>query len=178
MKGVFSKEGEAFTNSMNLIASLLVRYPSLATVSLDPEQKSLGFMFVVSRPLSPAEFRHLVTKIKENLKAVGELLGQSPVLLEINLSPYEGMSFIEVKRDIETLAPEEISLLTVLLEEEFGNSLVREEEEIFEEEDKAFQEEMIVRMLEDLKDSRQERKLIGFREDGRVMVFNRATVKK
>ena len=36
---------------------------------------------------------------------------------------------------------------------------------------------MIEHMLEDLKDSRQEKKLIGFREEGRVMVFNRASSK-
>lgn len=178
MKGVFSKEGEAFTNSMNLIASLLVRYPGIATVSLDPEQKSLAFTFVVARPLSRSEFRRFVATVKENLGAVANLLGQSPALLEVNLSHHEGMSFIEVKRDIATLAPEEISLLTTLLDQEFGGALVREQDEALEEEDKAFQEEMIERMLEDLKDSRQERKLIGFREDGRVMVFNRATVQK
>ncbi|NLG84802.1 MAG: hypothetical protein GX493_09420 [Firmicutes bacterium] len=178
MKGVFSKEGEAFTNSMNLIASLLVRYPSIATVSLEPEQKSLGFTFVVARPLTHPEFRHFVATVKKNLGVLADLLGQPPGLVEVKLSHHEGMSFLEVTRDIATLTPEEISLLTVLLEQEFGGALIREQEEFLEEEDKAFQEEMIGRMLEDLKDSRQERKLIGFREDGRVMVFNRATVQK
>ncbi|MCL6614350.1 MAG: hypothetical protein K6U03_07030 [Firmicutes bacterium] len=178
MKGVFCKEGEAFTNSMNLIASLLVRYPGIATVSLDPEQKSLGFTFVVARPLSRPEFRRFAAILEENLMAVADLIGREPMLMEVNLSDHDGMSFIEVKRDIDTLAPEEISLLTALIDGEFGGARVREQEEALEEEDKAFQEEMIGRMLEDLKDTRQERKLIGFREDGRVMVFNRAIVQK
>ena len=178
MKGIFWKEGESFTNSMSLIVSLLVRYPGIATVNFDPAQKSLGFTFAVARPLSQEEFGEFAATVKDSLAAMAELAGRAPSLVELGLSDHAGMSFLEIKRDIDSLMPEEIALLTSLIDQEFDGELVREQDEAFEEEDQAIQEEMIEHMLEDLKDSRQEKKLIGFREEGRVMVFNRASIRK
>ncbi len=178
MKGIFWKEGESFTNSMSLIVSLLVRYPGIATVSFDPAQKSLQFTFVIARPLSSPEFERFGQTIRDSLETVANLNGRVPSLLELSLSGYEGMSFLEVKRDIDSLVPEEIALLTSMIDQQYDRELVRELDETLEEEDQAIQEEMIEHMLEDLKDSRQEKKLIGFREEGRVMVFNRASFHK
>jgi len=178
VKGIFWKEGESFTNSMSLIVSLLVRYPGIATISFDPAQKALQFTFAVARLLSPPEFGSFAKTVQDSLETVADLGGRAPTLLELSLSSHDGMSFLEVKRDIDTLLPEEISVLTSLLDQHFGGELVREQDDALEEEDRALQEEMIEHMLEDLKDSRQEKKLIGFREEGRVMVFNRANIPK
>ena len=162
MKGIFWKEGEAFTNSMSLIVSLLVRYPGIATVSFDPVQKALQFTFVIARPLSAPEFETFGTRIRESLETVASLNGRVPVLIELTLSGYEGMSFLEVKRDIDSLMPEEIALLTALLDQQFGGELVRELDETLEEEDQAIQEEMIEHMLEDLKDSQAGKEINRF----------------
>ena len=178
MKGIFWKEGESFTNSMSLIVSLLVRYPGIATVSFDPVQKSLQFTFVIARPLTPPEFKAFGQRVRDSLEMVANLNGRVPSLLELNLSSYEGMSFLEIKRDIDSLMPEEISLLTSMIDQQYERELIREQDDALEEEDRAIQEEMIEHMLEDLKDSRPEKKLIGFREEGRVMVFNRASFQK
>ena len=178
MKGIFWKEGESFTNSMSLIVSLLVRYPGIATISFDPASKSLQFTFVVARPLTPPEFDRFVGTVKESLAVLLNLSGRMPRLCDLNLSAYDGMSFLEVRRDIDSLLPDEIALLVSLIDDEFEGELVRDQDETIGEEDQAIQEEVIEHMLEDLKDSRQEKKLIGFREEGRVMVFNRASLHK
>ncbi|MGE5549829.1 MAG: hypothetical protein ACM3ZC_04760 [Bacteroidota bacterium] len=178
MKGIFWKEGESFTNSMSLIVSLLVRYPGIATISFDPGQKSLQFTFVIARPLTPSEFKTFGQTVRDSLEMVANLNGRVPSLLELSLSSYEGMSFLEIKRDIDSLMPEEISLLTAMIDQAYERELIREQDDALEEEDRVIQEEMIEHMLEDLKDSRPEKKLIGFREEGRVMVFNRASFQK
>ena len=178
MKGIFWKEGEAFTNSMSLIVSLLVRYPGIATISLDPEQKTLQFTFIIARTLSALEYQVLTKKIRDSLEAMAMLVGREGLQIEMALSGDNGMSFLEIKRDINSLLPEEIALLTALIDCEFQGELVCDQDETLEEEDQALQEEMIERMLEDLRDSRQEKKLIGFREEGRVLVFNRASLPK
>jgi hypothetical protein len=178
MKGIFWKEGEAFTNSMSLIVSLLVRYSGIATVSYDPTQKTFQFTFVVARTLQKQEFEQFASKLRDSLDAAANLNGRAPNILEVEMSPYDAMTFLEVKRDIDSLLPEEISLLNTLVEGAFEGELVCEQDVALEEEDRMLQEEMIEHMLEDLKDSRQEKKLIGFREEGRVMVFNRTSLPK
>lgn len=178
MKGIFWKEGEAFTNSMSLIVSLLVRYPGIATISLDPEQKTLQFTFIIARTLSASEFQALTKKIRDSLEAMAMLVGREGLQIDLALSGDNNMSFLEIKRDINSLLPEEIALLTALIDLEFQGELICDQDDAMEEEDQALQEEMIERMLEDLRDSRQEKKLIGFREEGRVLVFNRASLPK
>jgi hypothetical protein len=98
--------------------------------------------------------------------------------VEISYADYDGLTFLEINRNIESLTQEEIALITGVVHEFFDEFLILDQEDALQEEDTLLQEEMIEHMLEDLKDSRQEKRLIGFREEGRVLVFNRANLHK
>ena len=93
VKGVFWKEGEPFTNSMSLIVSLLIRYPEIATLSLNPEEASFTFSFIFKRAFTPAEIKELRESLAESLHAMLELNNQQPTFLKISLSPVAGFSF-------------------------------------------------------------------------------------
>jgi len=172
MKGVFWKEGEPFTNSMSLIVSLLIRYPEFATLKLDPNLKCFVFSFMIKKGLAPKELKKLRTEIQLSLEVFAELNQQTPTVLNISFRRTKGLTFLEIKRDIPSLSRDEISLLVGLVKNYFHEDLVGEADDEVGEDERYFQEEMIDHMLEDLKDSRQERKLIGIREEGRVMIFN------
>jgi hypothetical protein len=178
MKGIFWKEGEPFSNSMSLIAFLLMRYPEIGSVRFDPLEKTLQFSFVVTSSPSEAELNGFRAQLLGSLRAIAELQGREPGQSEITFTTYEDLTFIEVTREIHSLNQEEIALLMGLVQQVFGGSLLLDQEEGTQEEDILMQEEMIEHMLEDLKDSRQEKRLIGFREEGRVLVFNRASLHK
>lgn len=173
MKGVFWKEGEPFTNSMSLIVSLLIRYPEIATLKLDPEEKSFLFTFMFNRKLSPQETRELRENLRMNLDALAGLTQRYPTVLTVSTRSQKGLSFLEVKRDIASLSQEEISLLLEVIKEKYEKDLIKDQDDEIGEDEQVFQEEMIGHMLEDLKDSGQEKRLIGIREEGRVMIFNR-----
>ena len=100
VKGVFWKEGEPFTNSMSLIVSLLIRYPEIATLSLNPEEGSFAFSFIFKRAFSPAEVKELRESLAESLHAMLELNNQQPTVLKISCRQSKGFSFLELKRDI------------------------------------------------------------------------------
>lgn len=90
---------------------------------------------------------------------------------------FDSVSIVEISRDVATLTQEEISLIIELARAALGPDLITEgagEEGEFEEE-LVYQDEMIATMLDDLRESVQQRKLIGFREEGRVLVFNKQT---
>ena len=55
----------------------------------------------------------------------------------------------------------------------FNQNLVSEKNDSLMEEDLLMQEELIEHMLENLKISSPEKNLIAFREEGRVLVFNK-----
>jgi hypothetical protein len=178
MKGIFWKEGESFSNSMSLIAFLLVRYPEIGSVRFDPGQKTLLFSFVLAKALSKDEFESFKDKLLLSINNMVQLQERDAGTIEISCAEYDGLTFLEIVRNIESLTQEEIALLTGIIHDFFEEYLVLDQEEALQEEDTILQEEMIEHMLEDLKDSRQEKRLIGFREEGRVLVFNRANLHK
>jgi hypothetical protein len=178
MKGIFWKEGESFSNSMSLIAFLLVRYPEIGSVRFDPGQKTLLFSFVLVKALTNEEFEPFKADLLLSLNSMSQLQEREPGAVDISYAEYDGLTFLEIVRDIESLNQDEIALITGVIHQFFEEYLLLDQEDSIQEEDTVLQEEMIEHMLEDLKDSRQEKRLIGFREEGRVLVFNRANLHK
>ena len=178
MKGIFWKEGESFSNSMSLIAFLLVRYPEIGSVRLNPVQQTMHFSFILTRPLAGAEIEKFKDVLSFSLDSLGELNQHETGQVEIQSAQDGSLTFLEIIQEIASLSQEEISLTIGLVRQHFGGFLLSDQEDGIQEEDMVLQEEMIEHMLEDLRDSRQEKPLIGFREEGRVMVFNRANLPK
>jgi hypothetical protein len=178
MKGIFWKEGESFSNSMSLIAFLLVRYPEIGSVRFDPILKTLQFSFVLVKVLAEEDFASFKDKLLASLSSIAQLQERNLGQTQVSFTEYDGLTFLEIIRDIESLNQEEIALIIGVVQQSFEGYLLLDQEEAVQEEDTILQEEMIEHMLEDLKDSRQEKRLIGFREEGRVLVFNRANLHK
>jgi hypothetical protein len=176
MKGIFWKEGESFSNSMSLIAFLLVRYPEIGSVQFDPVRKILQFSFVLTKLLTDSELEEFKEKLLLSLSSISELHERELEQVEIQCTNDSSLTFLEIIRDIDSLSQEEISLIIGLVQQAFDGFLLLDQEEAVQDEDVILQEEMIEHMLEDLKDSRQEKRLIGFREEGRVLIFNRANL--
>lgn len=173
MRGAFWQDGES-VNSTSLIVSLLVRYPEIATVSFDPETRALQITFVLSHPLSDEQFEAFKVKIETSVDVFLSVSGRERAEMQLAYTNFERNAFLEIRRDVNSLSQEEISLLLELVTAQFGEVLVRDQADDLGEEDLEVQEELIDHMLEDLKDSRQDKTLIGFREEGRVLVFNRS----
>lgn len=178
MKGIFWKEGESFSNSMSLIAFLLVRYPEIGSVRFDPEQKTLQFSFMLVKAVSNEELTLFKEKLILSLGSMSQLQGREMGQLQIGYNEDGELGFLEIIRDVGSLSQEEIALIIGIVQQYFEGFIMLDQEENSQEEDVLLQEEMIEHMLEDLKDSRQEKKLIGFREEGRVLIFNRTNLHK
>jgi len=176
-KGIPWQDGESLTlnnsTSTSLIVSLLVRYPELASVTFDPESKDLHLVFVLSPPLEKEAFEEFQRKTDLSLGIFFELSGREQGKIDISYLNHEKNAFIEIRCDVQTLSQEEIALLHDLVVAEFGERLVSEQEDNLGEEELEVHEAIIENMLEDLKESsRPDKTLIGFREEGRVLVFN------
>ena len=75
----------------------------------------------------------------------------------MNFTEYDGLTFLEIMRDIESLNQEEIALIIGVVQQFFEGYLLLDQEESLQEEDEVLQEEMIEHMLEDFKDSRRKK---------------------
>lgn len=174
VKEVRTREVDGSSASVGLLVSILVRYPEICTVSYMPDTRLLGFSFMVSRKVESDEFEAFRTRAVASISVYLDLLrfNESPVA-EIESSDLGIVTQIKIVRDVVTLTGEEISLLIGLTLEAFSDDLVTDRQEALEEEEAIVQEEFIANLLADLKETTQEKRLIGFREGGRVVVFNR-----
>ncbi|HEY8392963.1 MAG TPA: hypothetical protein VIL83_09595 [Capillibacterium sp.] len=175
MKEVYCQDGEAFTGAMSFIVSLLIRYPELATLKLNPEDSSLIFSLIFRYKFSPEEKKSFREEIKMSLETLAALERVEPQSIEVSFRRQDDLSFVEIKRDLATFSPEELPLVLKIIDRHYAPYLIKEADNETGEEDLLFQDEMIAHMLDELKEAPPERELIGIREEGRVMIFNHST---
>ena len=161
------------SKSVSLLISILVRYPEVGSLHYDPLTQELRFTFLLTRALSEGETAALRERVVASLEALGHLEGRTMLECHLeNSSLGDHLTMVEIRRDVSTLTQEEISLVIALMRMEFRQQLVVDPGDSLYEDELALQDEMIEQMLEDLRDSRSDRRLVAFREEGRVLVFN------
>jgi hypothetical protein len=168
--------GKEDTNwSDGLLISILVRYPEIATINFDPIEHVLKFAFISSQALKTEQLSATAIegKVLDSIEVFNLLEGRKVKMSAISYLDCDQLTIIEVQRDIDTLAQEEISLIVQLIREFLGDNLVTETDEFVFEDDPVLQEEIIEYMLESMKRANGDRHLFAFREEGRVMVFNK-----
>jgi hypothetical protein len=164
---------EEVTDSIGLLISILVRYPEVATINYDPEQRILKFTFITSRVLDPVQEKDLSGRLLESIEVFSILEGKATRLSMVDYQECESYTMVEIQRDVETLKQEEIALIVELFRQSLENSLVTDEGHSLYEEDLLMQDEIIQHMLESVRDCAGDKKLFAFREEGRVLVFNK-----
>ncbi|KKM13101.1 hypothetical protein SY88_00665 [Clostridiales bacterium PH28_bin88] len=171
--GLKYKNGDEVSDSIGLLISILVRYPEVATINYEPQSHVLRFAFMSSRVLSDVEGKILGDNIISCLETFNFLEARQAQVIRLEHSRCDNVTVLEVQRDVETLTGEEIALIIALMHQEFPGELVADENDSLMEEDLLMQEELIGHMLENMKGAIPEKKLIAFREEGRVLVFNK-----
>lgn len=169
----YRQDDEQISDGVNLLISILVRYPEIGTINFDPRQDSLKMTFLLSSIPSPQEFAALEQVMLNSVLAYHMLEGVSVTTAEIHLNKYDQVAMVTILRDVHTLSKGEIALMITLLRERLKDRLITDHNEAMLEEDLLIQEELIDNMLQSMKQKEIVQSLIGIREDGRVLVFNK-----
>ncbi|MGI9860325.1 hypothetical protein SDD30_02940 [Moorella naiadis] len=167
------KHGGEVSDSIGLLISILVRYPEVGTINYEPHDQVLRFTFMLAQPVEEERVRAFETKFHKSLEVYNYLEDRDARVINLHHTYDDQIMSLEVQRDVATLSRDEINLIMTLVQEEFGSSLVVENNDEVMEEELILQEELIDHMLESVKGTTSERQLIAFREEGRVMVFNK-----
>jgi len=169
----YRQDSGELCDSIGLLISILVRYPEIGTVKFSPQSQTLKLSFILSRLISNEEYQIFTERLCTSLEAYNMLEAQTDVIINTSYDQYEQIGVLEIDRDVHTLSRTEISLIITIIKDHFEGNLVIDKNDSLLEEDLLVQEELIENMLEHLKGVRYEKNLIGIREDGRVMVFNK-----
>lgn len=164
---------EDVTDGVGLLVSILVRYPEVATINFDPGQQIVKFNFIITGVPDSLEIDRFNLLLMDSIEAYNTLEGKSARLTMVHYHQCDCFTMIEIHRDMETLAREEIDMIVSLLRDKLEDSLVADENHLLYEEDLLVQEEIIDHMLESVRGGCGDKKLYAFREEGRVLVFNK-----
>lgn len=164
---------DQISDGVNLLISLLIRYPEIGTVSFVPQNNCFKLKFMLSAIPSTSEFFTMKKLLIDSITAYTILEGLPLKIYEFELYPYDEVAMLSVIRDFKTISKNEIALIIALLRENFEKYLIIDPNDSLLEEDLLLQEEVIEDMLENIKTQYFLHPLIGIRENGRVLIFNK-----
>lgn len=157
----------------NLLTSILIYYPEIATINLDPKIQVIKFTFYLKNFISPEKINAIKEHLRQSLEAYYYLGKTNVAISSFFFEPLDSFTILEFQRDVRTLSLKEITLLITLLKDELGASLVTEEDDDLLVDDMALHEELLSYMLENVKQKRANIELIALRDEGKVVVYNK-----
>lgn len=154
-----------------LFVSLLVRYPQIGSVRYLPDDGTLVLGFMVRGKMTSEEFAALRSQVELSLEVFSELSGRPIHVLDLRHIRCSPFTALEVVRDVETLTRMELSVIVGTLTDRLGEDLVWEpaesEDTVYE---PLLQDDLIEHLLDDVRLVPPPRRVIGFRDEGRIVV--------
>ena len=158
---------------VNLLTSVLIYYPEISKISIEPDEK-IYINYIIQKILTDEEIEKTRTLLEECLKSYHYLEKTQVECDEVKINIEEKATFITIKRDLKTFSHGELRLINTLINEEFGELLIMDTDKIpMIDSTMLAQMDLIDTMFASLKINPVVEKMIGIREAGRVIVFNK-----
>ena len=158
-------------DTVNRVVALLVRFPELHSLRSNPAEATLTLSFAVRERLDRAKTKALAERVGDYVRAFLDLRGESPEKIGVASERDTAVTFVNVTRDAESFSREELELLVAMFAEQFGERLVRDGENVPVDDDPAARDELVEVALDALRDPTRRQRLVGFREEQRVLVY-------
>ena len=158
---------------VNLLTSVLIYYPEISKISIEPDEK-IYINYIIQKILTDEEIEKTRTLLEECLKSYHYLEKTQVECDEVKVNIEEKATFITIKRDMKTFSHGELRLINTLINEEFGELLIMDTDKIpMIDSTMLAQMDLIDTMFASLKINPVVEKMIGIREAGSVIVFNK-----
>jgi hypothetical protein len=159
-------------DTVNRVVALLVRFPEIHSVRSNPDDATLTLSFAVRKRLDRAQTRAFEEQVAEHVRAFGDLRGEVPDRIAVNAQRDAMVTFVTVTRDAESFSRGELELLVAMFADAFGEALVRDDAGAAPlDDDPAARDDLVEVALDALRDPAQRQRLVGFREEQRVLVY-------
>jgi hypothetical protein len=159
-------------DTVNRVVALLVRFPELHSIRSNPADATLTLTYAVDRRLDAAAMHALEDFVSEHVRAFHALGGDSIERFAVTCEQDVKVTFIHVTRDLATFSPEELALQASLFVSRFGDALLTNPQAEEADDDEAgTSEESVELALDALRDPGQRQRLVGVREEKRVIVY-------
>ena len=162
-------------DASRLLASILVVFPAVQSVTYESKGETLEFSFALNGKFSQNDLEEFLSYVAESVETYHHLEGLGGAKIDLSVEGVYGTCFLNVRRDVATLTCRELSLLTELAANYFGDKLIEEYDDTFfpDEDYLIAQEDYLEQCLNNMRQLRVEGRLVGVRERERVVVYSR-----
>ena len=167
------REKKPNADATRLLASILVVYPTIQSVSYESKDGMLELSFALNGKFSHNDFEDFLKYVAESVETFHHIEGMGGATIELNVEGVFGTCFLNVRRDMATLTCGELSLLTELAANYFGDNLIEDYGGIPDEDYMIAQADFLEQSLNNTRQLRVDGKLVGVRERERVVVYAR-----
>lgn len=168
------REKKPNADAGRLLAAILVVYPSVQSVTYDSESDMLELSFALNGNFSQDYFETFLSNLAESVETFHHIEGLGGAKIELDVEGVLGTCFLNVRREMSTLTCRELTLLTEMAENYFGENLIEEtDDEALDEDYIMAQEEYLEQCLSNIRQLRIEGRLVGVREQERVVIYAR-----
>jgi hypothetical protein len=159
-------------DTVNRVVALLVGFPELHSLRSNPADATLTLTYAVDRRLDAAAVRALADSIGEHVESFHALGGEPIERIGVACEQDVNVTFVHVTRDLATFSPEELALQAAVFAERFGEALLTNpHSEEAADDDAGSTEETAELALDALRNPAQRQRLVGVREEKRVLVY-------
>ena len=159
-------------DTVNRVVALLVRFPELHSLRSNPADATLTLTYAVNRRLESTAVRALTDFVGEHVHAFHALSNEPLEQLAVTCEGDVDVTFVHVTRDLATFSPEELALTASLFAQRFGDGLLTNPQaEAADGDESGPDEESVELALDALRDPAQRQRLVGVREEKRVLVY-------
>jgi hypothetical protein len=159
-------------DTVNRVVALLVHFPELHSVRSNPSDATLTLSFAVRERLDRLKQRALSDRVSEHVRAFLDLRGDVPAKIALACDRDAAVTFVTVTRDAASFGRQELELIVALFADAYGDRLVRDGASAASaDDDPAARDELVDVALDALRDPMQRQRLVGFREEQRVLVY-------
>lgn len=171
---MYTQRPRAFesADTVNRVVALLIRFPEIHSVRSNPADATLTLSFALRTSLDRSKTRALGERVAEHVQAFLDLRGEEAAKIAVACDRDVHVTFVHVTRDADSFVREELELLVALFDQQFGDKLVRDAASPAPvDDDPAARDEQVEVALDALRDPTQRQRLVGFREEQRVLVY-------
>ncbi len=173
MRDFGRQDYEPANSGIGLLFSLLTRHSEICSAQYSPDDTKLGMSFLICKKVAGEEVDALRNRMAHSIVAIWDILRMpSDGKMELKVEELGEYTRLTMLRDIASLTSEEIALIVGIMEEFFETALLKDgpDEDLY---DSLPSDDAINNMLIDVKASSGEKDIIGYRDEGRIVVFDK-----
>ncbi|WP_018247561.1 hypothetical protein [Orenia marismortui] len=159
-------------NSVELVTSILITYPTINTVDINLENKGLEISFLIDYSMTDNSWLDKKSKLEQNFRLFNKFQNRTNQTVKFIKDDYEDLSRLKFIRSLDQCSENELSFMIQVIENIFGDKLLKNEN-LYPSSAFSSIDQLLERVRKENIQEQKGDEYLGFIEEDKVLVFNK-----